>query len=528
MKAKARSLPAALLLLLPLLLYGAALNPYFPPGTYDDVIFYYGARSLVESGSFQFAGKYVVDWAPGLSVLLALPLWLGFGSIWVAKLCILLCVGTGLWLAFRYLQAEGRPRPLFTCALFALLPTGFMMGTRLVSEWPFIALSFLFLGLLNSLAGQRRGLPLAALAGLVLGAASLTRWIGVLLGAALLSQALSRRKAERARGFRCVLPEFTAAAIGAALFCLWKLKIAWQISSGAAEPSTYYPDYWYLAIFTGSNFSSLPSRIGDLFFQLSSLSRYLGIDGPALRMAVWMGPGLLTFWGMALHFWRQNARPGDWYALVTLVLFALLKHNPQVRYLLPIAPFLLSYFLVGLDAALAAPASLTLRWRTGLDETALAAWTAALVVLDGCLLLRGNVTGSHNGLCVLVSPDADAFYREQWRDLYRAGQFIAASPAAAAVSVTGQQDKYMLAFSGHNSTVFPPERRVDFVVEIAPDQLPDSAKQSMGLQEAGRFGTVVVYRAARSPISGTGDPEIASFIEATGLSAFKKPGKEDP
>lgn len=515
MKERKRSLPAALFLSLPLLLYGAAVNPYFPPGTYDDIVFYYGARSLVESGSFQFAGKYIVDWAPGLSVLLAIPMWLGFGSVWAAKLCILLCVGTGLFLTFRYLQGEDRPRPLLTCALFALLPTGFMMGTRLVTEWPFIALSFLFLGLLQALGGQRRGLPLAVLAGLVLGAASLTRWIGVLLGAAVLSQALSRMRAERARGFRSILPEFIAAAVGAAAFCLWKLKLAWQIDSGTAAPSTYYPGYWYLEIFTGSDFASLPSRVGDLFFQLSSLSRYLGTDGSAMRLAVWVVPGLLTVWGAVCLFRRRGLRPGDWYALATLVLFALLKHNPQVRYLLPIAPFLLSYFLAGLDGAFGALGNL--RGRAGL--AVLVTWAMALVALDGYLLFRGNVTGSHAGLCMLASPDADSFYKGQWRDLYRAGQFIAEAGSAGAVAVTGQQDKYLLAFSGHNSTVFPPERGVDFVVELAADRLPDSTRQSLGLRETSRFGSVVVYRAASSLISMKEAPETA---------AQEGVGKKDP
>lgn len=509
MKEREKSLPTALLLFLPLLLYGAAVNPYFPPGTYDDIVFYYGARSLAESGSFQFGGKYVVDWAPGLSVLLAVPMSLGFESVWAAKLCILLCVSAGLFLTFRYLRAEGRPRALVTCTLFALLPTGFMMGTGIMTEWPFIALSFLFLGLLRSLDGERRGLPLAALAGLVLGAASLTRWIGVLLGAAVLSQALSRMKAKP--GFRAILPEFLVAAIGAALFCLWKLKLVWQVGSGAAEPSTYYRAYWYLDLFASTEFSALPFRIGDLFFQVSSLSRYLGTDGPAMRMAVWGVSGPLILWGAVWRFRRCGIQPGDWYALATLALFALLKQNPQVRYLLPIAPFLLSYFLVGLDAALGAPECLTSRWRAGLTGAALAAWAAALVVLDGYLLFRGNVTGSHAGLCSLVSPNADAFYKGPWKDMYRAGQFIAEAGSSEVVSVTGQKDKYVLAFSGHGATDFPPKGGVDLVVEIAPDRLPESTRQSMRLREVGRFGTVVVYRAASSLTSTKDAPETAAL-----------------
>src|SRR6516162_11745438 len=89
-----------LLVLLPLVLYAAALNPFFLPASYDDVVYHFGALSLAAEGSFKYCGKYIVDWPPGLSVLIAIPFRLGWQSVLSAKVCVLLCVAGGLLLGF--------------------------------------------------------------------------------------------------------------------------------------------------------------------------------------------------------------------------------------------------------------------------------------------------------------------------------------------------------------------------------------------------------------------------------------------
>src|SRR5262245_42470246 len=96
------------LMLLPLVLYGAALNPFFLPATYDDIVYHFGALSLAAEGSFKYCGKYIVDWPPGPSVLIAIPFWLGWQSVLSAKVCVLLCAVAGLLFGFRLFQKEGR------------------------------------------------------------------------------------------------------------------------------------------------------------------------------------------------------------------------------------------------------------------------------------------------------------------------------------------------------------------------------------------------------------------------------------
>ena len=38
-----------LILMLPLILYGAAINPYFLPQQYDNTLYYYGGEALAQS-----------------------------------------------------------------------------------------------------------------------------------------------------------------------------------------------------------------------------------------------------------------------------------------------------------------------------------------------------------------------------------------------------------------------------------------------------------------------------------------------
>ena len=492
---------------LPLLLYIAALNPYFLPGTYDNIVFFYGAKSLLENGIFAIEGKYIVDWAPGLSILLAIPFALAGESVWLGKGLIILCVGAGIFFTSRYLKAEGNPNPRIICLLFALIPTGFMMGTRIMTEWPFIALSFLFLWQLKVVDGEKRSMGLGVLLGFILGAAALTRWIGVLLGFALIGQLVSRMKAGKITGFRCILPEFTAALIGGSVYCLWKLKLAWLVHSGLADSSMYYPDFWYIYIFETFKISTLPYKISDLFFQATSINRFLGVEANPVRL-VWILPGLLTFWGMIQHFRLRGILPGDWYALSTLVLFLLLDQNQQVRYLLPVAPFLLSYFLFGLDMAANACARLAPEWRKTLLKMALVAWIITLITLNGFLLFRGNQAATHSGLCLLSSPSPEAFYKGDWLDLYQAGIFLSNIPKTESIVIQGGSDKYLMAFSGRRIAHSLPEQG-GYLVGPSSIKISEAFPKFQNYKMCRQFGAFFVYHIS-APISAPGSNDSAS------------------
>ena len=67
LRATARSLQLLALLLAVLALYAAALNPYFLPETYDNIVYYFGAKALSEGAGFTFQGTPIERWPPLLN-----------------------------------------------------------------------------------------------------------------------------------------------------------------------------------------------------------------------------------------------------------------------------------------------------------------------------------------------------------------------------------------------------------------------------------------------------------------------------
>ena len=209
-----------LLALSPLCLYVLGLNAYFLPDQYDNVLYYYGAQSLSANGTYYFFDQPITRWPPVTSLLLTLPFLLGIQSVLVAKGIILLCAALGLVLSYRLLVQTKRPYPALITAIFGLLPFSVIVGTRIMSEWPFIVLSFLFLLLLERQRQQNRTLRFAFFLGLLLGAATLTRWVGFLLGAAVVAQALDHLLRQRS-GLKGIVPEALTATVGATMMVLW-------------------------------------------------------------------------------------------------------------------------------------------------------------------------------------------------------------------------------------------------------------------------------------------------------------------
>lgn len=488
----------ALPLLLPLLLCAAAINPYFLPGQYDDIVYYYGARSLAEHGTYQFEGKYIVDWPPVFSLVLAGPMLLGVGSVAATKAIVLVFVGAGLFLVRRLLEREGRADPLAVTVIFGLLPTAFLMGSRIMTEWPFITGSFLFLILLDRLNTAPRRLRAAALAGVVLGVAALTRYAGVLLGAAVVAQACIRL---RSRGDRpalgAILPEAVVALIGGGMWTLWKAKLAWQMRQGTADPGNW-GNFGFASAKSINPLEYSPldvvAVLGGLLFKRSSVAAVLGPGSPV--------PLLIDAFVLAVlaatvaYVVRRRLRPTDWYVLTTLVLFSIsiFKYD---RHWLPIAPFLIAYALDGLKALAGWVGSAGGVQRT-LGVT-VALWTCLLAGMDGYALLYGDGNQRHGGLCPWVSRSPEAFYKGDWLDLYLACRRIRQDPAEGAVAVAGISGKYVQAFS-HRRVVFAgaaQEARFVLVPRLAggrPDLRAFGGRVPEGLVEVAPFRTVALYR----------------------------------
>lgn len=480
------------------LLYLSALNPFYLPDTHDNILYQEAARSLASGEGFQYSGKLVTDWPPGFPFVLSLPHVLGVHSIVVSKVIVMAFAVLALLLAYRLLVREDRPMAGWTCLAIALAPTSFQMGTRILSEWPYMAWSFLFLILLGRLNDDRRTSGVAVLAGLALGASVLTRYAGVFLGAAVLAQAISNLRARRDLPlFQRVLPEALVASTGALVLLAWSVYLGWAVSRGA--------DVWtqnHLDAVTHGSFHPwvVMASASNLFFMTQSL---LGRLGPVSVVAA--GAVVVVFaWGLARRVRRGGIRPSDWYALALLV-FLSMYEEPNIpvmtRYILPLAPLLLSWFFEGIER-IASLAGIARRAQRRLPVgVVLAAWLAALAMVDGHLVTLGKPGGGHAGLSPAASPTPETFYRGYWLDLHGACRFIEARQEEGLVLELPNYTRYLRTFCHRDvletseGVILEPER----IGEAAFAVTADDGTQTVSLLEGhgfgpiARFGSVKVY-----------------------------------
>lgn len=452
------------ILLLPLVLYIAALNPYFPPDNYDDLVYYAGAVSLADELSFKEEGVYIADWPPVLSILVAIPFALGLESLWTAKICVLLTAAAGLMAGWWLYRLEGRPAPLLAFVLFSLLPISFMMGTRLMTEWPYFLVSALFLIALSRLRSSVWQTAPVLLAGTLLATANMTRFIGILLGAAVVAQAIEKLVATRR--WRSMLPELASASIGAAAFLLWKAKLHWQLQAGTAA-GVYYTDGVTPDMVGRFEPLTLLPRITDLFFHSNALIAGLGWEGPLVTLLCAI-PGAIVILGLVARLASRERSPTDFYVVALLSLLACLGYDQQTRYLMPIAPFLIGYGFAGGIKLFrwARPSDLP---RLGaLPRLGLAAWMAYLVAGASHLLFIGNAKGTHAALFYPLSPTPEQFYRGDWLDVYRACEHVRAHPNPGKLALVGDDDRYFARFSNRPRMPFEPGADFAFLLARPP------------------------------------------------------------
>lgn len=395
-----------LFLIIPFTLYLIGLNNFLAPETYDEVLYMEGAQSIAKGEGYRSMGEHIVDWPPLMSTYLSVPMMLGWTSVYVAKLQVLLLVIAAIIVLHHLLKQEKRPHPVLTCFLFLLLPASLIVGTRVMTEWPFLFLTFLFLVLLNRIAASR-GIGWAIFAGLLMAASLLTRYAGILLVVPTIVQAWQLRR-DRKRG---PWVEAVIVAIGVGVFAaLWLVPMLLLRSSGEAQ-SKYYEDA--TAVVSTTEPSSLLTFTGDLFFQhlaLVNLSFYPVMIGVVIVFL------LLMLFGFVTLCRQRTLRPLDWYVIASLLVFVV-HEGKYTRYLLPAAPFLIGYLFIGGMTLIGA---LKDSWRNAAKAVAaccLGAWILYIGVLDAYLLVNGNGR-TYNGVSIWASSTPEDYYANDWHDLY--------------------------------------------------------------------------------------------------------------
>lgn len=412
-----------------LLLYVAALNPYPAPNAFDNLVYYMGGKAFAESGIYAHGGIYDVGWAPGFPLMLSVPFSLGWDSLLVGKILVVACTLGAFWVGLKLFANERRPFAIASFALFALSPHTLLLGSRLFAEMPYMLLSLLFLWLL-----QRRKLWFITACVLVF--ALMTRYVGALLLLAVAWQGVAVwRKGVRPWG------EISLSILGLAAYAGWKgyihllaehyaLGEVWNFHIGSAFFRFFdVPDFLWM--------------VSDYFFDA-----HLLVGSKPTIATFLVGGALATLMGIGVVTRVRRGRFGatDAYVLAMLAVVACFQWGMS-RYLVPIGPFLFSYFFTGLFAL----------WKK-VPRTVVIAWGVAFLALDVGYLTLGN-GHSFRGMCWLISQTPEQFYKGYWHDLYKASRYLLeeGEPGAIDAHTLDNRDIYVAYFTGRRIAEMPAE-----------------------------------------------------------------------
>ncbi len=343
----------------------------------------------------------------------------------------------------------------------------------------------------------KRKYSIAIVVGLLLGFSSLVRWIGVLLGVALVAQAVIQAKGTQVHRLRVILPECVSAAIGALIFISWKAKLAMQLDAGTAV-ARYHHDGWeFLNYF---NPLAVVNSIGDLFFKSDTLFRVLHVPGPvSLIFCTLVSVVILS--GVYVRIRSRKIYPSDFYVLVSVILLMFVEWK-MARYLLPLAPFLVSYFVEGLSASGKKLETLLSRRMPWMFSSIIVLWLIMSFTSNLYLLVLGNANKSHAGLSPLRSPTAESFYGGVWRELYAASNIIANDSMVNRVAYVGPYLKYGLAFTGKPVVDLGELQAGDAIVIEKLDALPVDEFLNIDVIEKYRWNSIRLFYVLDSDVDG--------------------------
>jgi len=473
------------------LLYAAGINPYFVPSVYDNVVYYHTAKSLAFGEGYQLAGSAVLDWPPAFAMVLSVPFALGLESVVAAKAVVLVCTALGVYLAYRLLRLEDRTTVGVAVLALVVLPTSWRMATRVGAEWPYLAASLACLCCLHAL-GEKRSMGLAFAAGALLGVAALTRYAGVFLGAAFIAQAVAKaREPGEGSWLGRARPEILASATGGCMFVAWAIVAATLLPQSGEQACAenldpnIYRDFHPLAVL---------GAVGNLLCHSHDVVSRVGLPR-LLAVSLCLVPAALCAVGLVAL--RRSRRPSDWYVLAYLCFLCFYERGDvQVltRYLLPVAPFLITYLFAGVRFL---ARLVSAKWTTAgewLPRVALAGWLAAAMACNVSMLFRGNFAKTYRGPCALISRSPESFYLGYWKALYLACQEVRKDPGKGSVAMVGTRDwQYIMHFSGRRPVPIAEIDKARFVIEKPYGPLPPGLKAASRLTSVGRWGDVTLY-----------------------------------
>lgn len=467
-------LPLLLLLTVAGVLFALGINPYVMPESTDDIIYYEGAKSLIYDGTYKFNGEIISDWPPVYSLVLA-GFFLIFGeSLILAKIISAMSALLAFVLAFRLLRVEQRNYAWPAIMVYAFLPTGFLYAIRSASDWTYIALCFAFLLLLNKLA-KKPSTGIALLGGVTLGAAALTRHVGVMLGAAVIAQfcylSWQDFKSRRESLLSAALKQWRhvlLAVLGAGLWFAWgmflKMSPEGTVARGMYEAhgsslmNNFQPGIFFFEC------------VGDYFAQLPNIFEKFNLRGGLLETITSTLIGIIICIGLCRSLFAKGSfRATDYFVLAYGFLLVMYEWKLP-RFLLPIGPWLLIYFFDGLgwiSSKLLSTLKSNQLITTWQPRVLTLIWVTLALAMNLVLIFKGHPGKLHGPLFTSFNTSEREFYGSFYRDLYDVGQLLTKLPKDSEIATQGFFVNYLTAFS--NRPCLDPrlyhERDFDVIVD---------------------------------------------------------------
>ena len=468
-------------------IYLCAVNPWFAPDQHDDILYYFGAESIRQTGVFGFNGTPITDWPPMFSFGLSCVFGLFGSSVIVAKIAVIGTAIGGMWAIHKFSKMRGESDPALLVFVVGLLPISLRSGAGILSEWPYMFASFGFLCALEALRQERRW-QWAVLAGVLLAVASLTRFLGVFLGVAIIAQAIAL--VWEHRSLRRVLPEMATAAFGAVPWLIWKSRSLSVIQSGEAPVGVYSRPDHYWERFSDFNPIAFSGIVEDTIFSLGKVARgVLGLT--SLGWIIAAACLLLVVAGVVLRAKRGNLSPADYYALACLFLFSIDVEKNE-RYFFPLTPFLVLYVITAVQSF---ARHLEGRARGVVPAAVVGCWATWVLGLCGVQLVHGNLTGNRGGYSMLVSPTIDDYYRGDALEMLRAIRNAnGVARNGEPIGTVGFHGKYVYVFTGRDFVLLDGEEpRPTRVFIVRGERMPSPEHFIGHPEQVGKFGDYRVF-----------------------------------
>ncbi|KPJ63200.1 MAG: hypothetical protein AMS15_01265 [Planctomycetes bacterium DG_23] len=291
-------------------------------------------------------------------ILSAVVLLAGLNFLWMKAVLVVFALFSVCLIYLLYRKPEGAVWALVLATLSGLCPVFFQFSHQITAEMPYLALSLMALIFIERYAAEEKWLvPAGFAAGVFIGLAYLTRKIGVMLPPAAFIYLLLRKGGPFKKR---LLKSAIFALLVAAPFLLWRLR--GYLATGEVTSITG------LTMVDAYTAHLGPASLGDILGRIKpNLAGYSAdIAEQVFFDVTWLGGSLLS-WQKALVHYQRLLLPlfvggGLIYALVKrrrcIDIYVLLYIGVlsiwfvrSGRFLVPLVPFIIYYFLLIIRAA---------------------------------------------------------------------------------------------------------------------------------------------------------------------------------